>query len=91
MLHYIDGADDETSTPNKSDMIDFAEEDQPDFLTSASPSNEKAKFALLNNRIVDPLVADGYIDVESVGRTKRVTMTETGQNALRAFRHKLPD
>lgn len=55
----------------------------------AQPANDKAKFALLNNRIVDPLAENGYIEIEPVGRTKQVSLTETGENALRAFRHKL--
>jgi len=89
ILDYIESADNELTTPRKSDLITFAEEQQLNFMTKSKPANEKAKFALLNNRIVDPLVADGYVVVESVGRTKQVSLTDTGENALRAFRHKL--
>jgi hypothetical protein len=90
-LNYIEQADTEMKTPNKSELIAFAEEAELSFLVGADPANEKAKFALLNNRIIDPLLADGYIEVESSGRTKRISMTSTGKNALRAFRHKLPE
>ena len=89
ILNYVDETDDAAYTPKKSDLIDFAEEAELEFITRSAPANGKAKFALLNNRIVDPLVADGYLEVETVGRTKQVSLTETGQNALRAFRHKL--
>lgn len=89
ILDYVDRADDELSTPTKSDLIAFAEDQSLEFMTQSDPANDKAKFALLNNRIVDPLVADGYLEIESVGRTKRVSLTDTGRNALRAFRHKL--
>jgi hypothetical protein len=88
ILEYIDSTL-ETYTPKKSDLIEFAEEQELAFITRSEPANDKAKFALLNNRIIDPLVEDGYIDIETVGRTKQVTLTETGRNALRAFRHKL--
>jgi hypothetical protein len=88
ILEYIDSTR-ETYTPKKSDLIDFAEENELSFMTRSKPANEKAKFALLNNRIIDPLEADGYIEVDSVGRTKQVLLTEIGRNALRAFRHKL--
>ena len=89
ILDYVDEADDDLSTPTKSDLITFAEEESLEFITRSEPANDKAKFALLNNRIVDPLVEDGYLEVEAVGRTKQVSLTETGENALRAFRHKL--
>lgn len=89
ILDYVAAADDELSTPNKSDLIAFAEAEGLEFMTRSEPANDKAKFALLNARIVDPLVEDGYLEVETVGRTKQVSLTETGQNALRAFRHEL--
>lgn len=89
ILNYVEETDDAAYTPKKSDLIRFAEEAELEFVTRSEPANDKAKFALLNNRIVDPLVADGYLAVEPVGRTKQVSLTETGQNALRAFRHKL--
>lgn len=89
ILAYLDSENTETYTPKKSDLIAFAEEETLTFVVRADPANDKAKFALLNNRILDPLEAMGYVAVESVGRTKQVTVTETGENALRAFRHML--
>jgi len=89
VLDYVDRESDGTYTPKKSDLIAFAEDADLTFMRRADPANEKAKFALLNNRIVDPLVEQGYVRIESVGRTKQVTLTDTGRNALRAFRHKL--
>lgn len=91
ILNYIDTASDSTYTPKKSDLITFAEENDLSFITQSDPANEKAKFALLNNRIIDPLQENGHVAIESVGRTKQVSLSDTGQNALRAFRHKLPD
>jgi hypothetical protein len=89
ILEHIDSMSSDAYTPKKSDLIEFAESEELTFMTRSKPANDKAKFALLNNRILDPLSANGYVDVESVGRTKQVSLTETGENALRAFRHKL--
>jgi len=89
ILDYIETSSTDVYTPKKSDLITFAEENDLSFMVQSDPANDKAKFALLNNRIVDPLVEKNYIKIESVGRTKQVTLTETGRNALRAFRHKL--
>ncbi|WP_415381872.1 DUF6293 family protein [Halosimplex sp. TS25] len=89
ILDYLEGTNDETYTAKKSDLIDFAESAALSFIADADPANDKAKFALLNANIVDPLVDDGYIEVERVGRQKQIRLTETGENVLHAFRHKL--
>ena len=89
VLDYLKRTNTDTYTAKKSDLIGFAEDAGLSFIDDADPANEKAKFALLNANIVDPLVEDGYIEVNDVGRTKQVELTETGENVLHAFRHKL--
>ncbi|MBV0922701.1 hypothetical protein KTS45_00670 [Halomicroarcula limicola] len=89
ILDYLDRTNSESYTAKKKDLIEFAEEDALSFIDDANPSNDKAKFALLNANVVDPLAADGYISVRAVGRTKQIALTETGRNVLHAFRHKL--
>jgi hypothetical protein len=89
VLDYLKRTNTDTYTAKKSDLIEFAEDAGLSFIDDADPANEKAKFALLNANIVDPLVEDGYIAVSDVGRTKQIELTETGQNVLHAFRHKL--
>jgi len=89
ILEYVDSSTTAAYTPKKSDLIEFAEENDLEFIARTDPANDKAKFALLNNRILDPLVDNGYVEIEAVGRSKQVSLTETGGNALRAFRHKL--
>ncbi|AJF26617.1 hypothetical protein JZX76_02585 [Haloarcula hispanica] len=89
VLDYLKRTNTNTYTAKKSDLIGFAEDAGLSFIDDADPANEKAKFALLNANIVDPLVEDGYIEVNDVGRTKQVELTETGENVLHAFRHKL--
>ena len=89
VLDYLERTNTDTYTVKKSDLIEFAEDAGLSFVADANPANEKAKFALLNANVVDPLVADDYITVSDVGRTKQVELTETGENVLHAFRHKL--
>ena len=89
VLDYLKRTNTDTYTAKKSDLIEFAEDAKLSFIADADPANEKAKFALLNANIVDPLAEDGYIEVNDVGRTKQVELSETGENALHAFRHKL--
>jgi len=89
VLDYLDRTNTDAYTVKKSDLIDFAEEADLTFISDADPASDKAKFALLNANIVDPLSEDGYITVEPVGRQKQIRLTDTGANVLHAFRHKL--
>lgn len=89
VLDYLQRTNTDTYTAKKSDLIEFAEDAGLSFIDDADPANGKAKFALLNANVVDPLVEDGYIEVRDVGRTKQIELTETGENVLHAFRHKL--
>ncbi|EFW92990.1 hypothetical protein ZOD2009_06524 [Haladaptatus paucihalophilus DX253] len=89
VMHYLEEANTDVYTPKKKDLISYAEDEELSFIADSNPANDKAKFALLNANIVDPLERDGYIEVRKVGRQKQVTLTETGHDVLRAFRHKL--
>lgn len=91
VLSYLDEANTDAYTVKKKDIIEFAEEEGLSFVADNEPANDKAKFALLNANVVDPLLEDDYVAVEDVGRRKQVTLTDTGRDALRAFRHKIRD
>jgi hypothetical protein len=88
-MDFLDRKNTDVYTAKKKDLIEFAEDAGLTFITANKPANDKAKFALLNANIIDPLVDNDYVDVERVGRQKQVTLTETGRHALRAFEHKL--
>lgn len=88
-MDFLDSETTEMYTPKKKDIIEYAEANELAFIAENQPANDKAKFALLNANIIDPLKENHYIEVNTVGRQKQVTLTETGQNALRAFRHKI--
>jgi len=91
ILDYLTEKNTDAYTAKKSDLIEFAEAAELSFMTEGDPANDKAKFALLNANIVDPLESDGYITVETVGRQKQIELTDTGWNVLHAFRDKLQD
>jgi hypothetical protein len=88
-MHYLESATTDIYTPKKKDIIEYAEEEDLSFIDDNQPANDKAKFALLNANIINPLKESGYIEVQTVGRQKQVALTSTGQDALQAFRHKL--
>ncbi|WP_224333132.1 DUF6293 family protein [Haloprofundus halobius] len=96
-LLYVDAETDETTDPggrsrgpNKRDLIDFARERDFDFVATSAATTEKAYYRLLDSRVLDPLLARGYVETERIGRRTRVTLTNDGENALRAFQHLVP-
>lgn len=74
---------------NKKELIEFGERESLPFIENSQATTDKSKFRVLDSKIVDPLVDDGYVDVEKVGRQKRIHLTESGQNVLHGFQHLL--
>lgn len=89
VMEFLAETNTDAYTVKKKDLIEYAEEEGLAFVADNEPANDKAKFALLNANVVEPLLEDGYVAVEDVGRRKQVTLTDTGADALRAFRHKI--
>jgi hypothetical protein len=89
VMRYLREADTAAYTPKKRDVIDHAKEAGLGFVANDPPANRQGEFRRLNATVVEPLVADGYVTVEDVGRRKELSLTERGEQALRAFRHKL--
>ncbi|MEF8851961.1 MAG: hypothetical protein V5A44_07445 [Haloarculaceae archaeon] len=50
-------------------------------------ANRKSEYRLLDSHVLDPLVDNGYVELEEVGRSTRVSLTGSGANTLRAFRY----
>ncbi|SDJ97073.1 HFX_2341 family transcriptional regulator domain-containing protein [Natronorubrum texcoconense] len=85
-----------TSPPKKKDLIEYARDRNLSFMADRRPPAErggedKGAFRVLDTHVLDPLEADGYVTIESVGRRRVVELTEQGANAYRAFKHKLAD
>ena len=81
----------ETTKPKKKDLIEYARKEELSFIADRKPANDKGAFRLLDTHIVKPLEADDYVTVEKVGRRRIVELTDQGENAYRAFRHKLEE
>ncbi|UPV74058.1 DUF6293 family protein [Halorussus limi] len=91
VMDFLAETNTDAYTVKKKDIIEYAEEQGLAFVADNDPANDKAKFALLNANVIDPLLEDGYVEIEDVGRRKQVVLTDTGADALRAFRHKIRD
>lgn len=88
--------DDRTAPPKKKDLIEYAREQELAFMADRRSPDErsgedKGAFRVLDTHVLEPLSEDGYVTIESVGRRRVVELTERGENAYRAFRHKLMD
>ena len=86
--------DDRTAPPKKKDLIEFARDVELSFMAdrrapSDRRSEDKGAFRVLDTHVLEPLQDDGYVSVESVGRRRVVELTDRGEHAYRAFRHKL--
>ncbi|WP_254528112.1 DUF6293 family protein [Natrinema gelatinilyticum] len=87
---------DRTSPPKKKDLIEYARDTDLSFMADRRSPDErsaedKGAFRVLDTHVLEPLAEDGYVTIESVGRRRVVELTERGENAYRAFRHKLMD
>lgn len=81
VLAYISQQDYAT----KEDLIEFSESEGLEYISESEAESKKAKYRLLETNIISPLSEDGYIEINQVGRTKRVSLTPAGENALKAF------
>jgi len=71
----------------KRDLIDFGKEAELPFIADRDAANRKSEYRLLDSHVLGPLAENGYVELEEVGRSTRVTLTESGRNTLRAFRY----
>jgi len=76
-----------SGTTTKKDLIEFGEEADLPFIADYESTEPKGKYRLLDSRILKPLVENEYVEIEEVGRTKRVSITENGENTLQAFQY----
>ena len=76
---------------SKRDLIRYGEREGLPFISEYAADTRKGKYRRLDSHVVGPLEERGYIALEEVGRTKRVSLTERGADTLRAFRYLLAD
>ncbi|WP_436923666.1 HFX_2341 family transcriptional regulator domain-containing protein [Halosimplex amylolyticum] len=83
VMDYLDRED----GTRKRDLIDFGKEAGLPFIAERDAANRKSEYRLLDSHVLGPLAENGYVDLEEVGRSTRVSLTESGRNTLRAFRY----
>jgi hypothetical protein len=93
VMNYIANSDRTTADGKpyriKRELFEFGEGAELPFIADYDGETNKGKFRKLDRHVVKPLGKKGYIDVEEVGTKKWVTLTEDGENTLRAFRYLL--
>jgi hypothetical protein len=83
VMDYLDRED----GARKRDLIDFGREAGLPFIADREAANRKSEYRLLDSHVLDPLAENGYVALESVGRSTRVSLTAGGADTLRAFRY----
>jgi len=79
---------DDNVTTDKWNLIEWARERDLTFLREAGASRT-AKYRALETHVLSPLRDRGYVELEDVGRSDTVRLTETGRRVFFAFKHKL--
>ena len=75
-------------TTDKWNLIAWARERDLTFLKEAGDSRT-AKYRALETRVLDPLRERGYVELEPVGRSDTVHLTDIGRRVFFAFQHKV--
>ncbi|MEY7852113.1 DUF6293 family protein [Natrarchaeobius sp. A-rgal3] len=81
----------ESDPVSKKRLIAFAEARELPFIADYDGDGEKGKYRLLERHVLEPLCEREYVIVEDVGRRRRVSITDSGREALRAFSYLLAD
>ncbi|MDJ1431412.1 DUF6293 family protein [Halostagnicola sp. A-GB9-2] len=74
---------------NKGELIEFALAHEFPFIAESEATTRKGYYRLLDRHVVDPLLEQKYIALEKIGRKKYATLSDGGQNVLRAFRFRI--
>lgn len=90
VLNYIHSQNKQGEQVTKGNIIHFGEKNNLPFITE-SKVEEKGKYRQLDAHIIEPLLESGYITTRKEGRNKVVSITERGENAIRAFGYLLDD
>lgn len=86
ILRYIRDRQAEDNPPTKGDLINHGEDIGLPFIGDYDVE-EKSKYRLLDNQVIDPMTEDGYVTVRKSGREKVVEITDDGEKTLQAFRY----
>lgn len=91
-LDFIDKETTETTQGryrgvSKKELIEYGIDEQFPFFIESETRSEKGYYRLLDRHVIKPLQGQEYIETEKVGRKKYVSLSDGGQNVLRAFKY----
>jgi hypothetical protein len=90
ILSYIKESD---GTLTKHDLIEFGKQNELPFIsrydTDGVNNPDRGYYRRLNTQVISPLADAGFINVEKHSKYQYVTITESGENQLQAFRYLL--
>ena len=69
----------------KGELLDFGAREELPFVAESDAETRKGLYRRLDSRVLSPLLERQYVAVSQVGREKYVSLTEQGENVLRAF------
>ncbi|WP_281194958.1 DUF6293 family protein [Halorubrum sp. F4] len=79
----------------KRDLIDYGRREGLPFVeryeTEGVQNPDRGYYRRLNTRVVEPLRERGFIEIEKHSKYQYVSLTESGENHLRAFRYLLAE
>lgn len=81
ILSYLAANDGAT----KKELIRVSEDRELPFIAESESQSDEGRYRLLETHIIAPLVEEGYVRTEKVGRQKHVYLEERGEDALRTF------
>lgn len=90
MLYVVSEMTSKNLPPTKGKLIHVAEHLGMPFITNKGVQ-DKGKYRIIDNEILDPMQEQGYITITREGRSKLIELTEEGENSLRAFRYLIDD
>ncbi|MFC6726784.1 DUF6293 family protein, partial [Halobium palmae] len=78
-MEYVHETEEKSHTVHERDLVAFAEEADPAFVTHPPTENRQSEYSRLRSAVVEPLTAEGYVDVRGrAGGSSRRSPTSTG-------------
>ena len=92
VLRYLREKADRNHTTDKRTIIKHFEANAGlDCLQGTDDKSWNAKYNRLDNRVLKEMIEKGYVEIDPVGRSHNVHITQSGRNVYTAFKHVLDD
>ena len=92
VLRYLREKAEKNHTADKRTIIKYFEANGGlDCLQGTDEKSWNAKYNRLDNRVLKEMIEKGYVEIDPVGRSHNVHITQSGRNVYTAFKHVLDD